>query len=50
MFGFHFYEVTDEEHIPYMLITKEEITQNNSSFWVKQIGTYIFFSIPESTD
>jgi hypothetical protein len=47
LFGFHFYEVTAEENIPYMLITKEEITEKNKSFWVKRIGTFIFFGMPE---
>lgn len=46
MFGFHFYEVTNDENIPYMLITKREITQSNSSFLVKRISNYIFFDLP----
>jgi hypothetical protein len=50
MLGFHFYEVTNDENIPYILITKQEITRNNSSFRVQPISNYIFLSIPKSTN
>ncbi|MDR3199248.1 MAG: hypothetical protein LBU34_15380, partial [Planctomycetaceae bacterium] len=42
LFGFYFYEVTSDENIPYVLITRDEILQSHSPLWVKQIGHHIF--------
>ena len=49
-FKYHFYEVTTNEEVAYILVSRREILNTRDPLEVKQISTYMFLDVEESGD
>ncbi len=49
-FKYHFYEITTEEEVAYILVSRREILDTRNPLEVKQISTYMFLDVEGSGD
>ena len=49
-FKYHFYEITTEEEVTYILVSRREILDTRDPLEVKQISTYMFLDVEGEGD